>query len=260
MLIANRPFHWLRLTVAGAFAATILAGAASVPRRLAAQAPVPAADTTVRGLPLTEIPARREGDAVAVFLTGDGGFAELDRQIAHVLADSGIAVVALDTRSYLWQRRTPEEAARDVARIARHYGAAWHRTKIILAGYSHGADILPFAAERLPADVASRVSLLAFLGLGTGASFQFHFADLLRDIQRKSDLPILPELEKLRGRTMLCIYGTDEDRSACRDADSTLIARHPLPGDHHFDRAYATIAALIVQNAVTDHKAGPGTR
>ena len=207
------------------------------------------ADAAVRGLPLTEVPTRRPGDALAVFLTGDGGFAELDKQIAHVLADSGIAVVALDTRSYLWQRRTPDDVARDVARVARHYAAEWHRERIILAGYSHGADILPFATSRLPADVASRVSLLAFLGLGTGASFQFHFSDLLRDVHRPSDLPILPELGKLRGKPMLCIYGVEEDHSACRDADTTLIARHPLPGDHHFDRAYATIGGIIAAAA-----------
>ena len=236
-------------TRAALLAVTLLA-ATLPPSLLAAQAATPeAVDASVHGLPLTEVPARRAGDALAVFLTGDGGFAELDKQIAHVLADSGIAVVALDTRAYLWQRRTPEETARDVARVARHYAAAWHRDRIILAGYSHGADILPFVADRLPPDVASRVSLLAMLGLGTGASFQFHFADLLRDVRRKTDLPILPELEKLRGHSMLCIYGTDEDDSACRDADSTLIARRPLPGDHHFDRAYAAIAGIIAAAA-----------
>ena len=242
MPIVRRVLHLAdRLTRATA----LVALASLAPMGLRAQQPDPP-DASVKGLPLTEIPARRAGDAVAVFLTGDGGFAELDKQIAHVLADSGIAVVALDTRSYLWQRRTPDETARDVARIARHYAAEWHRERIVLAGYSHGADILPFAANRLPADVASRVSLLAMLGLGTGASFQFHFADLLRDIQRKSDLPIGPELEKLRGHAMLCIYGTDENRSACRDADPALITRRALPGDHHFDRAYATIGTMIV--------------
>jgi type IV secretory pathway VirJ component len=228
------------LTAAAPLAADAFLAAAP----LGAQLPDPP-DASVRGLPLTEVPARHPGDAVAVFLTGDGGFAELDRQIAHVLADSGIAVVALDTRSYLWQRRTPEETARDVARIARHYREAWGRERVVLVGYSHGADILPFVATRLPADLASHVTLLAMLGLGTGASFQFHFADLLRDIRRNSDLPIGPELEKLRGHRMLCIYGIEEDRSACRDADPALIARQPLPGDHHFDRAYAAIGALI---------------
>lgn len=212
-----------------------------------AQAATPpnATDTSVRGLPLTEVHARRAGDAVAVFLTGDGGFAELDREVARVLADSGISVVALDTRAYLWRQRTPEETARDVARVARHYAAVWHRDRIVVAGYSHGADLVPFVADRLPADVASRVVLYAMLGLGPGASFQFHFADLFKDIRRPSDLPVMPQLQKLRGRTMLCIYGTDEAASSCRDADSALVVRRALPGDHHFNGAYRQIGGIM---------------
>ena len=235
------------LTAAAAALVTPLAlGAQSVTQSAGRAAAPVAADASVRGLPLTEVPARRAGSTVAIFLSGDGGFAELDKQVANVLADSGIAVVELDTRAYLWRRRTPEEAALDVARIARHYGAEWHRERVLLAGYSHGADVLPFTADRLPADVAARVDLIAMLGLGSGASFQFHFADLFRDIRRKSDLPILPELQKLRGHSMLCIFGVGEADSACRDADPSLLTRRAVPGDHHFDDAYATIGALIV--------------
>src|SRR5690348_16720958 len=130
--IAFRPAA-RRLTAALAVAGGALAAGALAPRALPAQALVPSTDNSVRGLPLAEIPARRAGDAVVIFLTGDGGFAELDKQISHVLADSGIGVVALDTRSYLWQRRSPAETARDVARIARHYATEWHRQRIILA-------------------------------------------------------------------------------------------------------------------------------
>ena len=215
---------------------------------LHAQAPV-ASDTAVHGLPLTEVPAHRSGDVIAVFLTGDGGFAELDKQVANVLADSGIAVAALDTRSYLWRKRTPDETAADLARIARAYSARWHRPRILLVGYSHGANLIPFIADRLPADVAPRVALLAMLGLSGGASFQFHFADLFRDIARSTDLPIAPQLVKLRGLPMLCIYGRDEDTSPCRQADSAVVARHELPGDHHFDRDYRAIGNIIVNAA-----------
>jgi type IV secretory pathway VirJ component len=207
------------------------------------------ATDSIAQLPVTEVPARRAGTELAIFLTGDGGFAELDKQVATVLADSGIAVVALDSRAYLWRRRTPAEIAADVARLARHYGVLWHRERFVLVGYSHGANLLPFLADQLPADIASHVSLLAMLGLGTGASFQFHFSDLFRDIHRSSDLPILPQLQKLRGQRMVCIYGVKEERSACRDADAALLQRHAVPGDHHFDRAYAAIGAAIATAA-----------
>lgn len=238
--------HALRLTAA----APLFVLSQLAPGALRAQALAPnAADTAVRALPLTEVPARHAGDAVAIFLTGDGGFAELDHEVAGVLADSGISVVALDTRAYLWHHRTPEETAADVARIARHYSTRWHRNRVLLVGYSHGANLIPFVADRLPADVAPRITLYAMLGLGPGASFQFHMADLFRDIRRSSDFPIPPQLVKLRGRPMLCIYGTAETLSSCRAADSTLLARHALPGDHHFNRAYQAIGAIIVDAA-----------
>jgi type IV secretory pathway VirJ component len=241
-ITAHSTRHRRRFAAAAGFTLALLVA----PLALRAQATMPdAADSSVRDLPLTEVPARRAGDAVTIFLTGDGGFAELDREVAAVLADSGIAVVAFDTRAYLWRQRGPAETARDVARVARHYSALWHRDRIVVAGYSHGADLIPFVADRLPPDVASRVVLYAMLGLGPGASFQFHFADLFRDIRRPSDLPVMPELQKLRGRRMLCIYGTDEAASSCRDADSTLLDRHPVPGDHHFNRAYRAIGAMI---------------
>ena len=233
---------------ARAVARVLLAALVTIAAPMRAQT-APTGDASVKDLPLTELPSRRAGTELAIFLTGDGGFAELDKQVATVLADSGIAVVALDSRAYLWRRRTPDETAADLARIARHYAAQWHRDRLLLVGYSHGANMLPFVADRIPADVAPRVVLLAMLGLGTGASFQFHFSDLFRDIQRPTDLPIIPALQKLRGRPMLCVFGIEEERSACRDADPALIARHAVPGDHHFERAYATVGAIIVTAA-----------
>ena len=201
---------------------------------------------SVRGLPLIEAPTRRAGRVLAILLTGDGGWAEIDRSVARVLTDSGIPVVGLDSRSYLSNRRTPDEAARDVARVARHYLAQWGRDRLILVGYSRGADMLPFVTTRLPADLRSRLTGVAMLGLDTEASFQFHLIDIFRDVHRKGDLPILPELERLRGTPMLCVYGTGEDHSACRDADSTLLSRFTRNGDHHFDGDYLAIARLIL--------------
>src|SRR5690606_22593076 len=78
MPIVRRALHPAGRLTAAAFAAV----AVLAPATLRSQLPSPA-DTSIRGLPLTEVPARRPGDALAVFLTGDGGFAELDRQIAH---------------------------------------------------------------------------------------------------------------------------------------------------------------------------------
>lgn len=201
----------------------------------------------IADLPLVEVPADNGRDVLAVLLTGDGGWAELDREVARTLAAHGIAVVGVDMRAFLSHRRTPDETADAVARVARHYAAAWRRDSVVLVGYSRGADLLPFVVNRLPADVRARVALVAMLGLARGAGFQFHWGDLLRETSRPDDLPVLPELERLRGTVrMLCIYGAAERESLCREVDPTLVERVRRTGGHHFDGDYAALGEAIV--------------
>jgi type IV secretory pathway VirJ component len=69
----------------------------------------------------------------------------------------------------------------------------------------------------------------------------------VRDVRRADDLPIAPALARLRGTPMLCVYGTGETESACRDADPSLIERIARRGDHHFDRDYAALADIILR-------------
>jgi type IV secretory pathway VirJ component len=117
-------------------------------------------------------------------------------------------------------------------------------------GYSRGADIMPFVANRLPIDARARVGLLALLGLSGRASFQFHWIDILRDSHRPTDLPVAPELERLRGTRILCVYGDDEKDSACRGIDRTLAipverdGAHRIYGSDAPDLARTIVAAL----------------
>ncbi|HEX3159355.1 MAG TPA: AcvB/VirJ family lysyl-phosphatidylglycerol hydrolase [Gemmatimonadaceae bacterium] len=246
---AGRRARWPPLTVRAIVTravATFLLLAAASATALGAQSSA-SADSSVRGLPLTVVPAAHPGTTLAILLTGDGGWAPLDREVAGVLSAAGVGVVGLDVRAYLrGHPRTPEGTAADVARLARGYGARWHTTRLVLIGYSRGADMLPFVATRLAADVRERVALLALLGLASRASFEFHWVDMVRDEPRASDLLVAPELARLRGMRMLCVYGTDEADSGCRDADPTLMAKAARRGGHHFDGDYEALARLVL--------------
>jgi type IV secretory pathway VirJ component len=188
----------------------------------------------VLDLPLVEVPSRgaTSGSTLAVILSGDGGWAAGDKAMAAALADSGVAVVGLDIPSYLRVQRTPDEAAADIARLLRHYLATWHKDRVILIGYSHGADIVPFVASRLPTDLRSRVGLVAMLGLEPRANFEFHFADLMTQVSRDDDLPVLPEVEKLRGTPLLCVEGVGETHSLCSSLPPSLARVESRPGGH----------------------------
>ena len=187
----------------------------------------------ILGLPVVEVhPRGRTSSTMAVILSGDGGWAAGDRTMAAALADSGISVVGLDVPSYLRMPRTPDGASADLKRLLEYYLAGWHVDRVILIGYSHGADLAPFMVSRLAPQLRGRIALLAMLGLEHRATFQFHLADLIAASSHKGDLPVLPEVEKLRGLPMLCVQGSDEGNSLCSSLPPALARVETRRGGH----------------------------
>src|SRR4051812_719302 len=134
-------------------------------------------------LPLTEVPARgarRSDTPLVIFLSGDGGWAEFVREISTGLAEDGWDVVGFDLRKYLWTPRTPEETTAAVERIIEEYDGKWHHSRLIIAGFSRGADLAPFVVNRLSPDMRSRVSLVVLLSLGRVADFEFRIGNFIR--------------------------------------------------------------------------------
>jgi type IV secretory pathway VirJ component len=212
------------------------------------QKPVTRVDDDLNDLPLHVIATKTPPPiAMAIVLTGDGGWAGLDRRIAQVLSAHDVGVVGLDSRSYLMHGKTPDEAAADIARIMRRYAAQWSPPRVAIVGYSRGADMAPFIVNRLPAELRHTISLVALLGPAERADFQFHWADLFTETSKPSDPPILPELERMRGMPTLCVYGQDEKESLCRLADTTAVRVDRRPGRHHFDGDYDAIAWEILR-------------
>ena len=231
---------WLRATRL-ALTGSLVASA------LLAQGSRAPAEPRVDDLPLVELRGATHTGTLAVFLSGDGGWADIDKKIGEVLAERGIDVVGFDDRAYLrGKTRTPDGTGADVARAASAYLARWNDQRLVLLGYSRGADLLPFVAARLPASLRAQLVLVAMLAMQERASFHYRFSDLWATHSRPSDIPIRPELERVRGANMMCVYGRDEEESLCRNVDTTLVHPEVRPGKHHFDGDYHAIASLIL--------------
>lgn len=198
----------------------------------------------LQDLPVIEVAAKGSSDWLAVLITGDGGWAGLDKQLAAALAKNGVAVIGLDSLRYFWKARTPKSTAADVDRIVRHYLAAWNKKRALLIGYSQGADVLPFVINGLSADTHARVQLAALLAPGERAVFEFHLSNWLRDDEE--GLPLRPELARATGLRLLCVYGAEEEDSLCPSLGPTRARVVKLPGGHHFDGDYNRLATLIL--------------
>jgi len=224
------------------------AAASAAARPPAASAPaVPVGD-----LPLVEVPSKRPGRQLAFLITGDGGWVGADKALAAALAGGGVSVVALDALRYFWQRRTPQETARDVARILAHYRVAWGRDEVVLVGYSRGADIVPILAGLLPPEERARVVLVAMLGPSTFAELEVHAIDLLTNRRRASAIATEPAVRATNGAVrMLCFHGAEEHDSLCPKladlpwvADRLHSGGHRLGGDETSEMAREILAAM----------------
>ena len=212
--------------------------------------PPPLTLPEVRDLPLVEVPATApaDEDVFAVLLTGDGGWAGLDQDVAAALAARGVPVVGLNTLKYFWSARTPEAAAADLERIIHRYGAAWKRSRVLLVGYSFGADVLPFLYTRLPPEVRAEVRTVSLLGLSDSATFEFHVSDWIPG-SGDDGRATKPEIARMTGATVLCLYGKDEADSPCPSLESPGVKSVALSGGHHFDGDYGTLAQQILAHA-----------
>jgi type IV secretory pathway VirJ component len=196
----------------------------------------------VSDLPVTEVPSGKAGDELAILVTGDGGWAELDQGIAQDLAHSGVSVVALSSLQYFWQSRTPQQAARDLSRLMAHYSQVWRRPRVRLLGYSFGADVLPAIINALPAADRARITSVGLLSPLPQTSFEIRVAGWLGQVV--GEQPVLPELEHLvaSGTRVNCVYGRDDAESLCRTLAAKIAQVVVLPGGHNCNDDHAAIA------------------
>ncbi len=207
----------------------------------------PSLHQSTKDLPLIEVAAAQpERDFFAVVVSGDGGWAGIDRQIAKTLGKDGVPVVGLNSLKYFWKKRTPEEASKDLERILRHYFSAWGKQSVVLVGYSRGADVLPFMANRLPKELLEKTAIIALLGLEASVDFEIHPGDLL-NLGSKNTKPTRPEIDVLKGQKILCFYGEDENDSLCRNLPAELAEAIRMKGGHHFGGDYQKIAEEVLR-------------
>ncbi|MEI6387339.1 MAG: AcvB/VirJ family lysyl-phosphatidylglycerol hydrolase [Spirochaetota bacterium] len=231
--------------------------------KIVARLPSPSSATSTEGLPLVELPVKPgipagTGTATAVasgaakpeyfviLLSGDGGWASIDRSVAEYLNSLGLPVVGFDSLSYFWKARDPEGLALDLARVIDSYAVQWSRDKVILAGYSFGADVLPFAMTRLPPSVADRVVGLVMIAPSNYASFKFQVAGWFGAAGEKQ-WPTVQEVAKLKDRDVMAIIGSEEKDSLPAELAAAGAKVKILPGGHHFSNNYKGLAKLILE-------------
>lgn len=196
-------------------------------------------------LPLIELPVAQPSPTLAVLYSGDGGWRDLDKDLAAILQKDGLPVVGVDVLRYFWHRQGPDHAARDLGRIIAAYTRRWDATRVVLIGFSFGADVMPILYNRLPATDRARVVQITLLGLSDHADFEVTVSGWLNHAGQDS-LPTLSELARIDPRLVQCLQGKDDDDAICSRLAGSGAEVVVTSGGHHFDGDYPALARRIL--------------
>ena len=156
--------------------------------------------------------------------------------------------MGVDCLRYFWQARDPAQVATDLSRILKEAQKAWKTTDALVIGYSFGADVLPFAINRLSEEDRKHVALLSLLGLEPNAPFEIEVSGWLGGTDEEAPL-VLPELLKFDLSRLQCVYGEDEEDTLCTTPELAKAEILKFPGGHHFDEDYEKVADAILASA-----------
>lgn len=212
--------------------------------------------------PGVQPPAER-GDVLTILYSGDGGWADLDKQLGTAFAARGMPVLGINSFKYFWRSRSPDVAAAQLDALITEYLAKWHKQRVWLVGFSFGADVLPSLVDRLDPAVRAHIAQLALVSPSRDVTFEIQFEGYMmaqgrikafvktvtEAFNKVPHHPALPPVEALRDRhPVVCYYGEREARdSLCTEPGLPAWVRvHRKPGGHHFDGKYRQLAAQMI--------------
>jgi type IV secretory pathway VirJ component len=181
-----------------------------------------------------------------IFVSGDGGWADIDQHVATRLAAQGVGVVGWNALRYFWSAKTPETFRSDLSRVIEALPAG---IPVFAGGYSFGAEIMPGTLSQRPPGAAgplSRVAGLVLLGAGPYASYEVSPLDWVRGSEPPTQHKVREAIESLRGIPILCITGSDQHESGCPDRAIPGVENLEVPGGHHFGGDYDLLSAKIL--------------
>ncbi|ATN36167.1 type IV secretory pathway protein AcvB [Rhizobium sp. ACO-34A] len=198
------------------------------------------------GLPLSILDATPAKDTMAIIYSGDGGWRDIDRELAGFLQKDGIPVVGVDSLRYFWSARTATETSADLERIIHAYKKRWNVHHVLLIGYSFGADILPASYNGLTDKAKGSIVQMSLLGLSHEIDWEISVSGWLGTGSGSGAGDPVDDIRKIDPKIVQCLYGADDDEDACPALKGSAVEIAQLEGGHHFDGDYEALAKLVV--------------
>jgi len=185
-------------------------------------------------------------DRLVFMISGDGGWTSFDQGLASALNEKNTTVLGLDAQKYFWGGRTPEETSKEIAVLLNFYVQRNPKLHIALVGYSFGACIMPFVANRLVPEIKKNVKSLVLISPDVKGDFEIHVSDMLSLAGREEPYNVLQEMQRVSGLRKFCIFGTAEDKELIQQFINGGIQVETIAGGHHFNNNFSALTEKIL--------------
>lgn len=203
----------------------------------------------ISSLPVVPYPAKKVDPqkGFILYLSGDGGENSFSKSFIQQLGNNGYPVIFFNSFKYFWSKKTPQQAAADVQKVIQHYKGQWKAQKLIVIGYSFGADVVPFILNRFSKETYASVRNIVLMSPSKTTDFEVHVTELFGKGKNTGN-SVAAEINKLSQKPLLIVDGEEEDDNL--DATTLTIPYKllKLKGGHRYDSNTAEVANAIFKN------------
>ena len=203
-------------------------------------------------LPLVVLTADTDSRTpLVVFISGDGGWKDFDPRLAAQFVARRCPVVALNALHYFWSRKTPDQTTAVVTGLIDRYMKTWDKRTFILAGFSFGADVMPFVVNRLAPALRAQCQGVALFSPSTSTDFEIHVSQMLSS-HKQWPYDVVQEILRRADVPMLCFFGTEEHDFPVDRLSGPGLQVIRLAGGHHYEANQDDIAAIVLKRLGID--------
>lgn len=184
---------------------------------------------------------------IVFYISGDAGFNTFSKTFSQELHRYGYDVFALNTKKYFWTKKTPSRASKDTENYLKQAIKDRTNKKIIIIGYSYGADVAPFIYNRFDRDFQKNIQDLIIIGPSKVNDFEIHLEEYVTG-HMQHGFSVVNEINQLKNVPFTLVV-SDLERAYFPKNEITLKNYQflHLPGDHHFGGNTKMLADAIIK-------------
>ena len=195
-------------------------------------------------LPIKTLASSDTTKPLVFYITGDGGWTGFSDAFLQSINKAGYPVLALNARKYFWKKKTPAATAAEISQLINKYMVQWKRDSVVLAGYSFGADVMPFICNYSGEPFTKKVKQIVLMLPYTSTDFEIHLTEMM-GIATHDSYSVVDEVNKLT-RPLLFIVGTEKSQFPVHSLTNKNYEVVTEGGGHHFDDQPGKVVALIL--------------